>query len=420
MEIMLPTATDNGARLAAILPSGLAALAKGRGADTAEMTATALGASGAARADQAASAQLADLTPALQSLVVVLVDGLGSSNLKARAGHAPTLSSLAQRRITTVAPSTTSAALTSFTTGTLPGDHGMVGYRIRHPELGLLSPLRDWDGIDDHRSWQLSEPLFHAAAPAGLRTYTVGRAAHAGSGLSQAILSGAEYVDGDRIEDRFVAARNLLRDETPALIYVYVDELDRAAHRDGWQGDQWTRRLEQLDRALHDFLIGLPMGVGVALTADHGMVDIEPHQRIILQRDDEMLADVTEIGGEPRFRSLYLREGADPAAVAGAIREHEGQRALVLTRDEAIATGMFGPTLAPGVAERLGEVLLIARKQVAYFDDDADPAMLEMVGQHGGLTDEERGIPLILAGALAGTSFAKLVEKVAAARFTGE
>ena len=133
-----------------------------------------------------------------------------------------------------------------------------------------------------------------------------------------------------------------------------------------------------------------------------------------------MLADVTDIGGEPRFRSLYLREGADPAAVANAIREHEGQRALVLTRDEAIATGMFGPMLAPGVAERLGEVLLIARKQVAYFDDAADPAMLEMVGQHGGLTDEERGIPLILAGALAGTSFAKLVEKVAAARFTSE
>lgn len=420
MEIMLPTATDNGARLAAILPSGLAALAKGRGADTAEMTATALGVSGAARADQAASAQLADLTPALHSLVVVLVDGLGSSNLKARAGHAPTLNSLAQRRITTVAPSTTSAALTSFTTGTLPGDHGMIGYRIRHPELGLVSPLRDWDGIDDHRSWQLREPLFHAAATAGLRTYTVGRAAHAGSGLSQAILSGAEYVDGDRIEDRFVAARDLLRDETPALIYVYVDELDRAAHRDGWQGDQWTRRLEQLDRALHDFLTGLPKGVGVALTADHGMVDIEPHQRIILQREDEMLADVTEIGGEPRFRSLYLREGADPAAVAGIIREREGQRALVLTRDEAIATGMFGPTLAPGVAGRLGEVLLIARKQVAYFDDAADPAMLEMVGQHGGLTDEERGIPLILAGALAGTSFAKLVEKVAAARFASE
>lgn len=413
---MLPTATDNGARLAAILPSGLAALAKGQGADEAEILAAAVGSDQADMVDSAIVSQVNELTPALRSLVVVLVDGLGSSNLKARAGHAQTISSLANRRITTVAPSTTSAALTSFTTGTLPGEHGMIGYQIRHPELGLVSPLRDWDGITDPRSWQLSEPLFASAQQRGLRTFTIGRSAHAGSGLSGAILSDAEYVSGDRIEDRFRVARELLRTEEPAVIYVYVDELDRAAHRDGWQSDLWTHRLEQLDRALQDFLTGLPSGVGVALTADHGMVDIAPHQRLILRREDEMLRDVVEIGGEPRFRSLYLRAGADPEEVAARIRESEGQRALVMTRSEAIATGMFGPTIAPGVAERLGDVLLIARKQVAYFDDAADPAALEMVGQHGGLTDEERGIPLILGGALAGTSFAKLVERVAAMR----
>ena len=43
---------------------------------------------------------------------------------------APTLTGLTGRSITTVAPSTTSAALTSITTGLPPGEHGVVGYRV--------------------------------------------------------------------------------------------------------------------------------------------------------------------------------------------------------------------------------------------------------------------------------------------------
>ena len=53
-----------------------------------------------------------------QSLLVI--DGLGWHQLQARAHLAPTLTGLTGRSITTVAPSTTSAALTSITTGFLP------------------------------------------------------------------------------------------------------------------------------------------------------------------------------------------------------------------------------------------------------------------------------------------------------------
>ncbi len=418
MEIMLPTAADNGARLAAILPSGLAAVARGLGHDPRAVLAEASVHPGAAEID-------AELIPALRAFVVIVVDGLGHANLRARAGHAPTISGLQQRRIETVAPSTTGAALTAITTGRLPGEHGLIGYRIRHPQLGLLTTLRDWEGIAEPRSWQRARPLFETAGELGARAVVIGRPAHADGGLTGAILSGAEYLAGQRIDDRFALASRALRGGEPTVMYLYVDELDRAAHEHGWESAAWVQRLEQLDAALADFLRALPGDVGVVLTADHGMVDVPAAQQVLLDSAPELLAGVAEIGGEPRFRSLYLSD--DPGDAAGAadparaaeLRDRweaaEGHRAWVFTRQEAIDSGMFGH-VADEVAPRLGDVLIAARKRVAYYTSTDEPSARALVGQHGSFTEEERGVPLALAGALAGTGFAALVGRVAAAR----
>lgn len=408
---MLPTATDNGVRLAAILPTGLLALARGLELSPADIYAEAVGGDPATAED--VLAKVHELVPPLRSFVIIAVDGLGSANLKARAGHAPTLASLQQRRITTVTPSTTAAALTSLTTGRLPGEHGLVGYRIMHPKHGLISPLREWERIDDVRSWQHADPLFGLARRMGARAMAFGRPAHAESGFTSAILTGAEFVGGARIEDRLRAAQRQLATGEPTLAYVYVDELDRAGHHDGWQSEQWTRRLEQLDRSVSDFLTGLPNDVGVVITADHGMVDVAGHQQIVFDLNDSEYKSVVGFGGEPRFRNFYLEPGSNPNEFAEMLTAHEGKRAWVLTRTDALAAGLFGPDVSEEIAARLGDVILAARGQVAYYCTLDDPQSFDMVGQHGSWTDEEQGIPLILAGALAGSGFARALEAVA-------
>lgn len=413
MDFMLPTATDNGARLAAILPTGIAAVARGAGLDPEAALDGAFGARGIDGHGVGIRRPLdPDRLPSLRSFVVVVVDGLGHANLAERKGHAPVLASLQRRRIETVAPSTTGAALTSLTTGRLPGEHGLIGYRIRHPELGLLTTLRDWDGIADRGSWQRAEPLFGLAASLGARAIAIGRPAHAAGGLTGAILTGAEYHPGQRIDDRFAIASALLRSGDPSVVYLYIDELDKAAHEHGWQSEAWVRRLEQLDAALGDFLRALPGGVGVAVTADHGIVDIAGHQQVMLDADPARFSDVESVGGEPRLRSLYLREGVDAEAAARSWAEAEGDRAWVVTREQAVSSGSFGDVAAE-VAARLGDVLIAARKRVAYYCEDDDPRALAMVGQHGSFSEEERGVPLALAGALAGTGFAAAVADVA-------
>jgi hypothetical protein len=313
-----------------------------------------------------------------------------------------------------VLPSTTGAALTSLATGSLPGRHGLIGYRIRHPRLGLRNTLKEWDGIDDVRGWQLAEPLWSLAEPLGARAVAIGRPAHASGGLTEAILTGAEYHGAQTIAERFATASRLLRGDSPLLAYVYVDELDRAAHSDGWQSPLWLKRLEALDTALEDLLRTLPGDVGVVVTADHGMLDIPPQRRMMLDEicNEAFEGEVAEIGGEPRMRSLYLESGADAGAIADRVGDVLGKLAWVGTREEAIEGGWFGP-VEEEVAPRLGEVLIAARAQVAFTLSSDPVAALEMVGQHGGITAEERGVPLALAGALAGTGFAAGAAQIA-------
>ena len=67
---------------------------------------------------------------ASRQVVLFILDGLGWHQFMERISGLPTLSQFTGGPITTVAPSTTAAALTSITTGVPPGEHGLVGYRI--------------------------------------------------------------------------------------------------------------------------------------------------------------------------------------------------------------------------------------------------------------------------------------------------
>ena len=81
-------------------------------------------------------------------IVVVVVDGLGTHPLLARAGHARTLASQVTRATTIGAgfPSTTASALTTLTTGVLPGTHGMVGYAVLDAAHDrVVNQLTGWD-----------------------------------------------------------------------------------------------------------------------------------------------------------------------------------------------------------------------------------------------------------------------------------
>ncbi|MGO4691678.1 alkaline phosphatase family protein [Glaciibacter sp. 2TAF33] len=378
MPSMLPARQFSALRLADVLPSCLAAVAG---------EANPLG------------------LPAVAKAVLVLADGLGADAIRQRAGHARFLATRMHKTsiIDSVFPTTTAAGIATLTTGVEPGQHGLVGYRVRD-EAGdrVVNQLTGWDAGMDPATWQRVRTVFEQATDAGIPSFAVGQKRFTSSGFTQAVLRGARYVGAETVADRFRAARRILDEHPRALVYLYVSELDVAAHAKGWESDAWLAELETLDSELGRFSAALRRDEGLVVTADHGVIDVPAAKHVLFDTAPQLVAGVRHVGGDPRCVQLYLEP--DQAAItadslAGLWREAEGDRAWVLTRREAVDAGWFG-VVAPEVEARIGDVIVAARKRVAYYDSrEANQSGRTMIGQHGAFTDEELRVPLIRAGA---------------------
>lgn len=341
-------------------------------------------------------------TPRVDRIVVVVVDGLGAVNLRQRAGHARTLAPALTKTSTIVSgfPTTTAAALASLTTGLRPGGHGMVGYRVLDRASDrLVNQLSGWDERMVPEVWQPHPTVFEQAAAQDVPTSVIGPSRYARSGLTRAILRGADYRPAGTVAERFAAARSVLDEGGRRLVYLYVPELDMTAHARGWESPEWTAALEMLDGEFSAFARRLGGREGALVTADHGVLDVPESSHVLVQRGP-LLDGVRHLAGEPRCLQLHLEARVDADEVASRWREAEDSRAWIATRDEMAASGWFGD-IGEEASDRMGDVFVAARRAVAYYDAE-DASGRSMIGQHGSLTAEETHVPLLGFGALRG------------------
>ena len=341
--------------------------------------------------------------PRAKSACVVLVDGLGSANLRFRAGHANFLANQMTKdgSILCGFPSTTVASLASFSTGLKAGSHGMVGYQVLDRQVGAnLNLLTGIGSAAEARKWQAQETVSEKAAAQSVSCYFVGPAEYQDSGFTNATMREAIYVPAKTIEDRVVAAQKILNGKESALVYLYVPELDQRAHAFGSKSGEWVEKLEDLDLAIRQLTKALPSNVGVLLTADHGIVDVATERHIYL--DEFPLAGLVSVGGDPRVLFLYFDQSAGDSPspeLVEALQQFVGKRAIAATRSQVVDAGWYGQVSEEALS-RMPEVFLIANGETAlYHRDYAKPKSLRMVGQHGAISDDELFVPLLKFGA---------------------
>ncbi|WP_296646235.1 alkaline phosphatase family protein [Rhodoluna sp.] len=334
----------------------------------------------------------------VEQSVVVLVDGLGVSNLNYRSGHAPFLTRSVGTKISTVFPSTTAAAIASFSTGLLPGRHGLVGYQIfdrdKNQSVNLLTGL----GADfSPEQFQPNQTISERATEAGVPCFVVGPAEYENSGYSNATMRLTTYLAAKTLDDRVRSTLAVLDKNPKALVYLYVPELDQTAHAFGSQSFKWLEKLEELDGAIQELQHRLPKKAGMLLTADHGIVDVDPNQHIFLD-EAPGLENLVAVGGDPRCQFLYFQEAISEKQIS-ELKSWLTDRCLVATKEEISNAGWYG-TLTHEASGRLPDLFIIAISRVAlYHRDFARKKSMQMIGQHGSISPEELSVPLLRFGA---------------------
>ena len=322
-------------------------------------------------------------------IVLLVLDGLGWNHLCDRVALAPTMAAMGGEAITTVAPSTTATALTSIATGVAPGEHGVVGYRIAIGR-SVLNVLR-WSA--DGRDARATIPP-HTVQPVepfqAQRPPVITRAEFAESGFTRAHLDRTR-LRGWRVASTLVVEIDEALRRNEPFVYAYYDGIDKIAHEFG-VGAHFDAEVAAADRLVADVLAVLPPGAVLVVTSDHGQMQVGDD---LVTPDPSVLSHVDLQSGEGRFRWLHARPGR-AGGLFDAASEHHADRAWVVTREQVIDEGWFGPLVTDEARARLGDVALVAR-DTAAFVDPADGGLFPLIARHGSLTADEMYVPLLVA-----------------------
>ena len=328
--------------------------------------------------------------------LLFLIDGFGLDTLAKYADVMPSMSRMFNHgTIQTAFPSTTATSLATLTTGELPGVHGMLGYTVQVPRSGgrLLNALK-WDERVDPENWQPVETLFQRAAKVGITVTHVAAKRYENTGFTRAVFRGAQYKGANVVADLVSETKQALQ-KTPSFVYLYVNDLDNAGHSDGVGSDKWIAALSAIDQMVSQLMKEVPKGTRIWVTSDHGMINVE--EKIIIGQDNPLLTGVSVIAGEPRARHIYLTEDSPQARdeVASLWQQYLQEKALVISREEAVSSKLFGETLSSDAVDRMGEVIAIARGGLVLLDADRADKEGAMVGHHGGDSEIESQVGLL-------------------------
>lgn len=335
----------------------------------------------AGRAPAGAPAWVAEAEP----IVLVLVDGLGWTLWRRFAEYLPGLADAEAAVLTSVVPSTTASALPSVTTGRPPGDHGLLGDRVRVG--GRVLGVLQWK-MSGHAAPAPKQVQPYPPFPGG-RVDVVGPIKFAATGFSAAHLRGAVYRGYDT-HDTLVDQVDACTAAGARIVLVYLPDPDRMAHEHGLADPRFVATLTSADAVIAALRARLPATGGLLVTADHGHVTIDDRARVDLR---PLRGLVAAAAGSPRLRYLYARTGARHELHAAAV-ELSGEHGRVYGRDQFVAEGWLGPHVGPMTAGRVGDVVIAARGAAAFVvSGEGHSGTLRTM--HGSTTRDEMLVPLL-------------------------
>ncbi len=352
---------------------------------------------------------IADVIGASDHLIFVLCDGLGMNTL-ARLPQHSFLARHYKMTLNATCPSTTACALTSVATASYPNQHGVTGWFTHLPELDItILPLpfverfsKQWlteRGLRPEDVFPLGaiesrmshEPLTLLPAPIMDTSY---------ARYSRGHTRGLGYTTVAHAVDEIVAHVNGAKGST--YTHLYLPDIDTVCHHVGVDHPDVLTVVMKIDAELDRLFVALAGRARIAVSADHGLIDVLKSDQAFLTDADPMLALLrVPPTGDARMPIFHVKL-EHRAEFIDLFDERFGDRMILLATAEAERLELFGPgKMAERVRPRFGDFIAIPyrRATLAYAPVSVPGAApsAPYIGQHAGLSPEEMRVPLCVA-----------------------
>ena len=345
---------------------------------------------------------------ARRHLALVLVDGMGMSAL-ANAGVAE-LGARVRLELDSVFPATTACAMTTVATGRWPAQHGIPGWHAYLAERELSATVLPF--LERHTGRRLRRLGVQAAEiwplPSRFAEVTGNMEVHVP--LVYLLSTFNRYLNG-RCKTRGYrslrqAQRRILRRLQGAsrrraprtITYWYIPDYDSACHTTASPAGRHAGRCSRFRRSCWSWRRRPRTTSVVAVTADHGLIDLGEGESAPLFPGDPLLDCLRcPPSGEARTPHFHVQPGKE-AELVQRVTDLAGDRLALLSQGEAEELRLFGPEPLSDLARRrFGDYvgIALASYTLGYYES-SDATSLHHVGVHGGMCPAEVRIPLVI------------------------
>lgn len=342
-----------------------------------------------------------------KNIVLIVIDGLGYEYLK-KYGKGSFLYKNLKGKITSVLPATTASAMTSFATGSAPQQHALTGWFMYLKELGMITTILPFESRAGNLKLSnskikykdiYSEKSFSEKLKAN--SILVEHKDYIYSEYSNLTAKGAKKLPFSNLRGFFEQLKNALNIKNKRkFIFAYWDKFDSICHRKGTDSEKAKKHFIKLDKKIASFAKLLDKNTTIIVTADHGLINTkEKGKRIELKKHPKFKETlVMPLSGEPRFVYCYVKsskikqfENYVKAEFKNVCDMHKSEELI-----KKNYFGLFKPNRK--LKDRVGDYILIMKKNYIMRDLVLGEKRNVFIGNHGGVSQEEMFVPLVVIG----------------------
>jgi len=318
--------------------------------------------------------------------------------------------------VTSICPSTTCAAITSYWTDSSAAEHGVMGYEmwlkeygitanmISHKPINYRKPGGDLSlaGFDPNDFLPVSSNTGYFQS-GGVDVHAFQHFAIINSGLSQMFMDDARRHAIRTSPDMWISIRELLESERERKKYIwaYWDQVDGISHLFGPDSERARAEFMDFSKNFETYFMdrldpALKKDTVIMLAADHGQIATDNTNDHYDLKNHPGFTDMLHLTptGENRLAYLHIKPGR-VEEVKAYIEKAWPEEFSLLDPQQTVQGGLFGAGKPhPGIYDRLGDLIAAAKGQSYWWwADKPNP----LIGRHGGLSAEEMLVPFLAA-----------------------
>lgn len=319
-------------------------------------------------------------------VILIVLDGLGVNIINNNLTEEQLLRQNIKQTISSVFPPTTVAATNAILSGKPPFASGYVGwaqYNKYEDAHVIVFKNEDYYNHKNILSTNLKEEMLSYEN-------MLEKIKHKNNDLHVELLFPSFHEKGYETFDDQLNRLLMITKKKKSFSYCYFDEPDITVHKSGISGTRTKRIVNKLNESYERFLKEISDDVLVILTADHGLIDVEPVE--LYKFNDLKNTFRKKPSLESRALTFFIKE-EEKDLFEELFDKYFQPGFLLLTKEELYETELLGYGVKHQYLDSfIGDYVAISTSNKMIQLKKGKP----FKAHHAGLTKEELEVPIIV------------------------